>query len=91
MEGLGGLVAELPLPVVLVRESRPTLWEGLVVAGLLEGCQKGENKMKYSPCVNVFLFIFTTTKREWVCGSNCEDECLLPSEQHTKLNIITKE
>lgn len=37
VEGLGGLVVELPLPIVLVRESRPTLWEGFVLAGLLEG------------------------------------------------------
>ena len=53
LESLGGLVAELPLPTAAVRESRPTLCEGFVVAGLLEGCQTGENKMKYSPCVTV--------------------------------------
>ena len=49
----------------------------------------------------MFLFIFTTKRREWVCSSNygaagcaartMEPECLMPFKYHTKVNIITKE
>ena len=87
MEGLGGLVAELPLPIVLVRESRPTLWEGFVVAGPLEGCQKGENKMKYSPCVNVLLYIYPRLRD----GNGCAARTVSMSVYCRPNSIITKE
>ena len=34
-----------------------------------------------------FLFIFMTQTQEWVCSSNCEPECLMPSERRYKAQI----
>ena len=35
----------------------------------------------------LFLFIFRIHTQEWVCSSNCEPECWMPSEYHYKAQI----
>ena len=34
-----------------------------------------------------FLFIYMTRTQGWVCSSNCEPECLMPSEYRYKAQI----
>ena len=48
--------------------------------------------VQQSRCAKEFLLISQTKRRNWVYSSNCEPECLLPSENvSTKFNILNDE